>query len=199
MVDDPLIGITEAARRIGINHSTLSRQIKSGQVRSHDGKVRLSEVLEDRANNIDASIWDARRKKSEPDAVHAPSSPVHAPEGGEDDPEPDDEAGTVLVDGVALPIAKAKALKETYLARLRKLEFDEKSGVLVSGETVEKLAFEWERQTRDYWANWPSQAGPIMAPELGVDQVKLVIILEQAVRRHLEERAATALRLASQG
>jgi len=198
MVDDPLIGITEAARRIGINHSTLSRQIKSGQVRSHDGKVRLSEVLEDRANNIDASIWDARRRNAEPD-VHAPSSPVHAPDDADYGPEPDDDAGTVLVDGVALPIAKAKALKETYLARLRKLEFDEKSGVLVSGETVEKLAFEWERQTRDYWANWPSQAGPIMAPELGVDQVKLVIILEQAVRRHLEERAVTALRLASQG
>ena len=198
MVDDPLIGITEAARRIGINHSTLSRQVKSGQVRSHGGKVRLSEVLEDRANNIDASIWDARRKKAEPD-VHAPSSPVHTPEDGDDDIEPDADAETVLVDGKALPIAKAKALKETYLARLRKLEFDEKSGVLVSGETVEKLAFEWERQTRDYWANWPAQAGPIMAPELGVDQVKLVIILEQAVRRHLEERAATALRLASQG
>jgi transposase-like protein len=36
-----LISISEAARKIGVNESTLSRQIESGAVRSHDGKVVL--------------------------------------------------------------------------------------------------------------------------------------------------------------
>jgi hypothetical protein len=77
MNDEPLIGITAAARQIGVSHSTISRQVKLGQVRSHKGKVRLSEVLQDRANNIDNTIWMFRKKnkqtKSGPGrhAVHA--------------------------------------------------------------------------------------------------------------------------------
>jgi hypothetical protein len=206
MVDDPLITVAEAARKVGVSHTTLGRQIKTGQVRSHGKKVKLSEVLEDRANNIDASIWEVRKKKSQTvtaSNVHAHSESVHAQtdDDGEIDADltDDPEDGAILIDGVALPISRAKALKETYLARLRKLEFDEKSGLLVSGDTVEKLAFEWERGARDYWSNWPAQAAPIMAPELGVDQVKLAITLEQFVRKHLAERAAVALRLASKG
>lgn len=62
MNDETLIGITEAARQIGISHSTLSRQVKAGQVRSHNGRVRLSEVLHDRDRNIDKSVWLLRKK-----------------------------------------------------------------------------------------------------------------------------------------
>src|SRR5262245_16443489 len=53
--DDPvdeLISIAAAAKAEGIHKSTLSRQVKSGQVRSHGGKVRLSEVRADRAKNV---------------------------------------------------------------------------------------------------------------------------------------------------
>jgi hypothetical protein len=65
MNDEPLIGITAAARQVGVSHSTLSRQVKLGQVRSHKGKVRLSEVLQDRANNIDNTIWMFRKKNKQ--------------------------------------------------------------------------------------------------------------------------------------
>jgi hypothetical protein len=182
---DDLLSVREAARAIGMSHSTLLRQIKAGKIRAHDGKVRLSEVLEDRANNIDASIWEARRQLSG-QAVHAP-----------DDDEREDDDCVVLVDDVALPIAKAKALKETYLARLRRLEFDEKSGRLVDAETVQKAVFELSRQDRDAWSNWPAQVSPLMAAELGIDQVALSVVLERYVREHLAERSRSApLRLA---
>ena len=52
-ISDPLISISAAARDIGVDQSTLSKQVRQGLVRSHDGKVRLSEVLADRAANID--------------------------------------------------------------------------------------------------------------------------------------------------
>ncbi|WP_063688817.1 hypothetical protein [Bradyrhizobium stylosanthis] len=52
--DDPLISIAAAAKAIGLNRSTLSRQVNLGLVRSHDGKVRLSEVLADRRSKIAA-------------------------------------------------------------------------------------------------------------------------------------------------
>lgn len=52
-MDSDLITLSDAARRIGINKSTISRQIKAGLLRSHGGKVRLTELLEDRARNLD--------------------------------------------------------------------------------------------------------------------------------------------------
>jgi hypothetical protein len=52
---DQLIGVAEAARILGLNRSTLSRQVKLGLVRAHRGKVRLSEVRADRRNNLDMS------------------------------------------------------------------------------------------------------------------------------------------------
>jgi DNA-directed RNA polymerase specialized sigma54-like protein len=56
------ISISEAARKIGINKSTLSRQVEGKAVRSHGGKVVLSEVLADRAANID--LTQSRRRSA---------------------------------------------------------------------------------------------------------------------------------------
>jgi hypothetical protein len=194
-VDDPLISISEAARKVGVNRSTLHRQVKSGAIRSHDGLVRLSEVLEDRARNIDASFWANRDKPRVPNALHATATPLislHAtPDDGGDDNE------DVIIDGKAMPFGKAKALKETYLARLRRLEFEVKSGRLVDAEAAKKAVFDLSRQDRDSWANWPSRVAPLIAAELGVDLVKLAVVLEKHVRDHLAERAQPALRIAS--
>jgi hypothetical protein len=88
MNDDDLVGITKAAREVGISHSTLSRQVKAGLIRSHNGKVRICEVFEDRANNIDVSIWQARKHADRAAAVtagaqtnlsHEPCTRAHAP------------------------------------------------------------------------------------------------------------------------
>jgi hypothetical protein len=47
---EPLLSIYAAAAKIGLNRSTLSRQVNAGRIRSHDGKVLLSEVVADRRN-----------------------------------------------------------------------------------------------------------------------------------------------------
>jgi hypothetical protein len=52
-MSEGLMSIREAAKRLGLSHSTLSRQIAGGKVRSRDGKVRLDEVREDRRRNLD--------------------------------------------------------------------------------------------------------------------------------------------------
>jgi hypothetical protein len=193
-MDDPLISIVEAARKAGLNKSTLSRQIKSGLIRSHAGSVRLSEVLEDRVNNIDRSM--ARRRKTDAPPIVASSAdatvePVDATLGDEDG----DDDGEVIVEGEAMPLGKAKALKETFLARLRRLEFQVKSGKLVDADAARKAVFDLSRQDRDAWANWPSRVAPLIAAELGVDLVKLAVILEKHVREQLAERAQPSLRL----
>jgi hypothetical protein len=65
-MNEKLIGIREAARKIGIAHSTLSRQVTRAQVRSHGGKVKLSEVIHDRKHNLDQSIWLGRKRSTKP-------------------------------------------------------------------------------------------------------------------------------------
>jgi hypothetical protein len=70
---DDLISLGAAAKVLGINKSTLSRQARTGQVRSHGGKVRLSEVREDRAKNVRATS----AAEQDDSAAVAPASPLH--------------------------------------------------------------------------------------------------------------------------
>ncbi len=128
---DPLLSVSAAAREIGVHQSTLSKQVREGAVRSHDGKVRLSEVLADRAANID--LGRSNRRRGAIDDPGATTAPVPAEpdveDVGADDAVP--ESG-VMVDGVAVSYAAARAMKEGYLAKLKQLEFETKRGALVS-------------------------------------------------------------------
>jgi hypothetical protein len=53
-MSDDLISISEAARRLELSTSTLSRQAKLGKIRTYGDppKVRLSEVIADRKANV---------------------------------------------------------------------------------------------------------------------------------------------------
>lgn len=191
-MDDPLIRVSEAARKIGLNRSTLSRQVKAGLIRSHNGLVRLSEVLEDRANNIDVQVAEA-----ESATVARQSRATNGATKSNDATIPDatlasaqKELDRALVDGQAMPLAKARALKETYLAKLNQLKFEVQSGKLVDAATVKTTVFNIARLERDGWMTWPSQVGPLLASDLGVEQVKLIILLENAVRKRLTERSS---------
>jgi hypothetical protein len=144
---EPLLSLSQAARAIGVNKSTISRQIRDGQIRSQDGKVKLSELRVDRKNNL-----------------------RHA------DPEP--------------TFARARAVKETYLAQLRRLEYQVKTGALIKTDLVQSRVFELARKERDALANWPSRVSPLIAAEIGCDQVALAVALEKHVREFLAERSA---------
>jgi hypothetical protein len=188
MGTEPLISLGKAAKEVGINKSTLSRQIKAGSIRSHDGKVRLSEVLEDRANNIATAIRDVAK------APVAPANPIPLHDATADDAT-EGETGTVIIDGKTLEINAAKALKETYLGRLAQLKFEQESGNLVQADIVHKAVFDLFRRNRDSWSNWTAQVSPMIAAALGVDQVKLAVVMEEYVRKQLAEHSKWALRL----
>jgi hypothetical protein len=82
-MSDDLLSISAPARRVGIAPSTLSRQVASGQVRSHDGKrVRLDEVIADRKANIADPVGGHRRSPDAPVPTDIivdtdPASPAH--------------------------------------------------------------------------------------------------------------------------
>jgi len=105
--------------------------------------------------------------------------------------------GTAQTGPKMLSLYEAQTRKENYLAKLRELEFEVKSGRLVDGEQVQKAVFDIARVERDAWVNWPSRVAPLIAAEIGVDAVALGVALERHVREHLAERAEPRLRLAS--
>jgi hypothetical protein len=77
---DDLVSIAKAAREIGYSPSTLARQVKAGSIRSHSGLVRISEILADRAANIDSSRWIGRERNGR--APKPLRSGGHAPPAG---------------------------------------------------------------------------------------------------------------------
>jgi hypothetical protein len=173
---DSFISIGEAARRLGINKSTLSRQVGSGAIRSHDGQVRYSEVLEDRANNI--NLGKAKGTKSK------------GKRAGQDDQQPDEpprQLEMVEVDGRLLSYAEAAQLKENYLAKLRELEFQVKSGTVVDRSAAERTFFEVAREIRDAWLGWPARIATLMASELGIEERLVAETLTRHVEQHLGE------------
>lgn len=81
--DDDLISISAAANVIGINKSTLSRQVTSGTVRSHDGKVRLAEVIADRTARLDPARATRSATLHAADATRGGDAPPVLPAGME--------------------------------------------------------------------------------------------------------------------
>jgi hypothetical protein len=176
---DPLISISAAAMRLGIDRSVLSRQIKAGAVRSHGKNVRFSEVLADRAANIDLTRSGRRegRGEHEEQRQRPPRASSRASARASGDARPlehdaEDEADggeTVIVDGRMMTTAEARAMKETYLALLRKLEFEVAERILVNRAAAEAAFFDEARTVRDTLVSWPARVAIEMAEEIKID------------------------------
>jgi len=83
-----------------------------------------------------------------------------------------------------LTLSEAQTKKEQYLASLRKLEFEEKSGLLIPADEVEREYFDIARTIRDGLLNISSRIGPVLAVES--DPLKIVEILDKEIRQTLE-------------
>jgi len=84
---------------------------------------------------------------------------------------------------------EAETMKENYLAKLRKLEYEKKAGSVVEVEPLRKLLFELWRRERDALLNFPTRYSAVIAAKLGVDQNALTIELELCINEFLNERS----------
>lgn len=83
-----------------------------------------------------------------------------------------------------LSFHEARTVKERFLAALRKLEYEEKSGKLVDAESVKIAAFNKARALRDTLLNIPDRIAPILAAE--ANETKINEILTKEIRSALE-------------
>lgn len=115
-----------------------------------------------------------------PPLSHGPSGPVYALA----------DAARALFGQATL--GQAEGLKLKLLAaqaESAELDLARKRGELVSAADVRDAAMENARIEREALLSWPARVAPVLAPDLGVDQVALTTALERVVRTFMEERA----------
>ena len=108
----------ELARRLGIGRSRVTALVKRGLPVRADGRIDLADALTWLKANGERQIGFPDRGVSK--VLDADNS--------------------VPADGAALPYAEARALRETYQARLARLDYEAKAGRLLAAEVVER---EW--------------------------------------------------------
>jgi hypothetical protein len=94
---------------------------------------------------------------------------------------------TGLRNGAASSYAAARALRETYNAKIAKLEYERLSGLLVSGEEVRAASFAVSRRARDQLFAIPDRVSATLAGIEDPHEVKRILLVE--IRRVCEELA----------
>lgn len=195
------VGLSKSdyAKRRGVSPAMVTKYDRCGKlVFTEDGKIDVKKT--DRILDAESGGSAVKKLKEKGGKKGAVKSPVkrsvktlvksEPAEKAEEDEIPDlpEEVKAVLGDRL-LTKHQAETLKENYLAKLRKLEYEKKSGKVVEVEPLKKILFEMWRQERDALLNLPSRIGATIAAELGIDQNRLIILLEQHIHEFLNERA----------
>lgn len=176
---------SDFARKIDRSHQYVSSLIKKGQIvlARIDGKemveveASISKIAScaDPANNPSSTMprADGRTKTSVGIALRQNLPPN------------DDTETSPAQSSTAMQYQKSRAVKESYAARLRKVEFEEKMGTIVNKEGVEKSAFGISRILREKLKAVPNR----LAPKVTVvtDQKENFIILTEEMEGVIKE------------
>jgi hypothetical protein len=144
----PLLSLRAYARHRGVSLAAVQKAIRSGRITPNaDGLIDS-----DRAD----AEWTAKTRPGQ----HRARSVAPARR----------ELSDAPVSG-AVDYSRARAIRESYLARLAKIEFEEKTGKLVSRDEVQVAAFTRARMVRDNLLNIPDRLAATLAAESDVDKV----------------------------
>jgi len=111
-----------------------------------------------------------------------PTGPASVPPG-----EPRPEARSELSPATGADYSRARAVRENYLARLAKIDYEERTGKLVSKGEVQVAAFNRFRQFRDQMLNIPDRLAALLAAE--TEPGKVYETLASEIRKALNEFA----------
>lgn len=180
----PDLSLREFARRKGVQLKAVQDAIASGRiVRNKNGRI----------DEIQLQAWEDLRDMSKV-RDNAPAT-ARDQAGGLQGPEPsaDDPTRTTF--------QRAKVQKEVFVAQLRRLEYEEKAGKLVSRDAVKVAAFRVFREVRDGVLNIPdrvaSEAAAEIAKELNI-KADLAVV-ERIVHRLWDRESRDALQKLSKG
>jgi hypothetical protein len=168
------MNVTAYARHRGVSHVAVLKAIKAGRIiKEADGTI--DPVKADTAWEQNTSQAQ-QRKTTQKEASAA--RPIDA--------SPSSASGV----GNGPSYAQSRAIKEAYLARLAKLEYEEKSGAVVRTDNVKVAWFNILRVLRDRVLNLPDRMAPMLASES--DPKRIRELLDAELRQILTDAAETS-------
>jgi phage terminase Nu1 subunit (DNA packaging protein) len=117
---DQVISKADLARHLGVVRGRITALVKRGLPVRQDGKIILADALE----------WMKRNCEQQAGFTDRGINRVVGSAAGE-------PSGALETDDAVLPFAEARALRETYLARMARLEYGAKAGTLLDAAEVE--------------------------------------------------------------
>jgi len=177
------LSIRAYAQHRGVSHTAVAKAIKAGRISVEpDGKIDPAKADAQWARNtLPSQNLNPGASKSAPKVATRPVSTVS---GG--------EAHAPLETRAAAPdYQTSRAIREAYAARMAKLEFEERTGKLISKAEVDVKFFQLARQLRDRLQQIPRKLAPeIVALVVADPDVRGVTdILDVAIREALEDLA----------
>ncbi len=184
-----LVGISEAAKLLGVNKSTVSRQVAKGIIPNHAEPGRPPLVDPDearlaRTQNIDTSKSATPGLGLRQDMFSAPPAPSGQSEMSLADEDEDEAAGADdPVDREKLSYNTARTASVAVQAKRSQAEYLREIGQLVATADVERAAQDHARSLRDRLLALPNQVAGLLASES--DERKCAALLRAALKECL--------------
>jgi hypothetical protein len=180
-----MISLREYARRVGVSHTAVQKAINTGRLsaclgKDKQGNVKIADPeLADRewAANTDQSsptnriTGEPKRRKETATAPYEPrQAAVPPPKGTED------HGGAMPDKGPSY--AKSRAIREAYMARLAKLEFDQKAGKVINADEARVAVFNIGRRARDMLLAVPDRVAPLVVGQDDAHEIHRLLMDE---------------------
>lgn len=162
------LSVSEFARREHCDEKQVRRALERGMlIRGADGLIDAVQLR---------SAWRKPNRRTLAKTAQPPAAPpketaLHTREPATD----------------LLSLADALRTKENWLAKLRELEYQERSGEVIELALAPNVVFELFRDARDAWLRWPQKVAPFIAAELGSDVDEVAALLGEYVYQQLRE------------
>ena len=155
------MNLSEYARHRGVSHQAVMRALKEGRItKEPDGSIDPDKADEQWQANTDFSRNPDKARRT----VNGETAPASGPD-----------------------YNVSRAVREAYTARLAKLEYEEKTGLLVKAETVKLQWFNTLRIVRDRMLQLPDRLASTFAEELDANKIKAA--MDSEIRRILDDAA----------
>lgn len=171
------LSIRAYARRRGVSHTAVRKALASGRITAGDDGS-IDPVLADTqwSTSTDLSkplnsVSGVPKKRRAPGAV---SDPIGSAGWEGSLGAPAEVGGPRLANSYAA----SRAAREAYLARLAKLEFEQKSAKLVDADEVRAQIFALGRRMRDTLLGIPDRLAPVLAGQADPAEIHRILSAE---------------------
>jgi hypothetical protein len=175
------MSIRAYSKRRGVTPAATRKAIKSGRISTVNGKIDPEIADRDWAANTDET--KPRNSVSGNPALRRPPEAPPVPASGMGSPRENWGGSQTPTRGGGY--AAARAVRESYDARIRELEFKRMSSTLVSVDEVRVAAFNTNRRARDLLLAIPDRVSAVVAGM--TDAAEIHKVLSDEIRRVCDE------------